>query len=318
MTFSERLRQQRLSRGIDLGQIAADTKISKRYLEALESGDLKSIPGAIFARSFARQYARHVGLDEALIEDEIQAAFQQEDPFKVEPSNPALTPAQPASHQHNSLLSRIEFDWQRVPVPSLTLVAVLGACAMLYMGWQRVVLGKGESSSPLASAPALPNPFAGAPSTKLPVAESLPRPGVAAVPGMMPAGTMADGQNAALELEVPQSGGPGMKIAVVASQQTWVSITANGKTVYTGILEPNSTRVLKGVERAKMVIGNAGGVEVLTDDRTIGPIGPQGQVRVVLLSPDGPKIMKTAEERQAPAGGSTDAEASAGSNKVAL
>lgn len=315
MTFSERLRQQRLSRGIDLAQIAADTKISKRYLEALESGDLKSIPGSIFARSFARQYARQVGLDETLIEEEIQTAFQQEDPFRVETSNPALTPAH-AVAASESFLSRIDFDWQRVPVPSVTLVAVLGACALLYMGWQRVVLGKGEPSGPLDSAPAALNPFAGAPSTKLPVAESLPRPGVAALPGMVPVGSALNSQGTALELEVPQSGGPGMKISVVASQQTWVSITANGKTVYTGILEPNSTRVLKGVERAKMVIGNAGGVEVLTDDRNIGPIGPQGQVRVLLLSPDGPKIMKTVEERQTPSVSSETA--AADTNKVAL
>lgn len=314
MTFSERLRQQRLSRGIDLAQIATDTKISKRYLEALESGDLKSIPGSIFARSFARQYARYVGVDETLIEDEIQAAFQQEGPFNVEASNPALVPVR-STPAAESFLSRMDFEWQRVPVPSITLVAVLGACALLYMGWQRVVLGKGASSGPLAAAPALPSPFAGAPSTKLPESAALPRPETPAIPGMVTASTAAS-PTGALEIDVPQAGAPGMKIAVIASQETWVSITANGKTVYTGILEPNSTRVLKGVERAKMVIGNAGGVDVLTDDRTIGPIGPQGQVRVVLLSPEGPKILKTAEERPAPApGGETS---SIESNKVAL
>lgn len=314
MTFSERLRQQRLSRRIDLAQMAADTKISKRYLEALESGDLKSIPGSIFARSFARQYAQYVGLNASVIEDEIQAAFQQEDPF-TKPASAVSSPGLPA---RDAFLSRLDFNWDRLSVPSVTLVAVLGGCSLLYMGWQRVVLGKGESSGPLASAPSLPSPFAGAPSTKLPTAESLPRPDVAAVPGMMPAGNNG-GQTGALELDVPQSNNPGMKIALVASQQTWISITANGKTVYTGILEPNSTRVLKGVERAKMVIGNAGGVEVLTDDRNIGPIGPQGQVRVLLLSPDGPKIMKTADDRRKDSepenGGETAADAG---NKVAL
>jgi transcriptional regulator with XRE-family HTH domain len=287
MTFSERLRQQRISRGIDLAQIAAETKISKRHLEALENGDLKSIPGSIFARSFARQYARFVGVDENSIEEEIQAAFQQEDPLKIEETNPNLIPIEPVRHR-----SQDSFNWQQVPVPAVTLVAVLGACTLLYMGWQRLVLGKNEPSGPLAAAPALPNPFSGAPNTKLAAAESVQ------LPGAVPSESLEVGGQSVMELEVPQSAGPGMKISVVASQETWVSITANGKTVYTGILQPNSKRVLKGVERAKMVIGNAGGVDVLKDDQTIGPIGPQGQVRVVVLSPDGPRIMKTAKERE--------------------
>ena len=96
-----------------------------------------------------------------------------------------------------------------------------------------------------------------------------------------------------VELQTPPGAkGEGMNIKIVASQEAWVSITANGKKLYSGILRPNETRVLSRVERAKVVVGNAGGVDVLADGRSIGPIGPRGQVRVVLMSPNGTQIHK--------------------------
>ena len=86
-----------------------------------------------------------------------------------------------------------------------------------------------------------------------------------------------------------------MAVQVVASEETWVSIAVNGRSVFSGILKQNEARTLPGVERAKMVIGNAGGVDVITDGKSIGPIGPRGQVRFVLLSPDGPRILTKKE-----------------------
>ena len=43
-------------------------------------------------------------------------------------------------------------------------------------------------------------------------------------------------------------------------------------------------------ENARLVIGNAGGVKIATNGKDIGPIGLPGEVKVVMLSPDGPKI----------------------------
>ena len=50
-------------RGVSLREIADATKISVRFLEALESDRVDVLPGGVFRRSFVRQYARHLGLD---------------------------------------------------------------------------------------------------------------------------------------------------------------------------------------------------------------------------------------------------------------
>ena len=63
-SFGEQLRLAREAQGISLREISDQTRISTRYLEAIESGDLKRLPGGIFNRSFIKAYARYVGYDE--------------------------------------------------------------------------------------------------------------------------------------------------------------------------------------------------------------------------------------------------------------
>jgi cytoskeletal protein RodZ len=58
------LRNFRQKRGISLEQIADSTKISIRFLRAIESEDYDQLPGGIFNRSYLRQYAAATGFDE--------------------------------------------------------------------------------------------------------------------------------------------------------------------------------------------------------------------------------------------------------------
>ena len=64
------MRLAREARGIALREISEQTRISMRYLEAIEADDFKHLPGGIFNRSFIRAYAKFIGFDEhAALED---------------------------------------------------------------------------------------------------------------------------------------------------------------------------------------------------------------------------------------------------------
>jgi cytoskeletal protein RodZ len=63
-SFGEQLRVAREARGITLREISDHTRISMRYLEAIENDDYKRLPGGIFNRSFIKAYAKHIGFDE--------------------------------------------------------------------------------------------------------------------------------------------------------------------------------------------------------------------------------------------------------------
>jgi cytoskeletal protein RodZ len=63
-SIGEQLRLAREGRGIPLREISDQTRISVRYLEAIESNDYDRLPGGVFTRSFIKAYARCVGYDE--------------------------------------------------------------------------------------------------------------------------------------------------------------------------------------------------------------------------------------------------------------
>jgi len=52
-------------KGISLREIADSTKISIRFLQAIEAGDFGQLPGGIYNTSYIRQYAREIGYEEA-------------------------------------------------------------------------------------------------------------------------------------------------------------------------------------------------------------------------------------------------------------
>ena len=63
-SIGEKLRLERETRGIALRDISEQTRISMRYLEAIETDDYRRLPGGIFNRSFIRAYAKFVGYNE--------------------------------------------------------------------------------------------------------------------------------------------------------------------------------------------------------------------------------------------------------------
>jgi cytoskeleton protein RodZ len=69
------LREARIRRGIKLAQVAAETRIRMRYLQALEDERFELLPGSVYAKGFLRAYADYLGLDSQLFVDEYNARF---------------------------------------------------------------------------------------------------------------------------------------------------------------------------------------------------------------------------------------------------
>lgn len=63
-SFGEDLKKAREAKGVTVAMIATATKISTRYLEAVEQEQFDKLPGGVFRKSIVRSYARVAGLDE--------------------------------------------------------------------------------------------------------------------------------------------------------------------------------------------------------------------------------------------------------------
>ena len=62
-TLGQFLQRQRTEQGVDLLEVAEETKIPLGTLQAMEGGDFAALPADAFARGFYVIYARHLGLD---------------------------------------------------------------------------------------------------------------------------------------------------------------------------------------------------------------------------------------------------------------
>jgi len=83
------LSQARIDRGLTLEDCERDTRISKRYLDALEREDWKVFPAPVYSRAFLRTYAQHLGLNPV---DLMGMFHAQSEESQYKPLPPIQTP----------------------------------------------------------------------------------------------------------------------------------------------------------------------------------------------------------------------------------
>jgi cytoskeletal protein RodZ len=77
--------------GVSLDEIVQRTKISSRFLRAIEDEQFDQLPGGIFSTSYLRQYAAAIGYDEdALIA------------FYIQKTSPSVAIAKPPQRETSS------------------------------------------------------------------------------------------------------------------------------------------------------------------------------------------------------------------------
>jgi cytoskeletal protein RodZ len=67
--LGEVLRSAREAKGLDLPRVERETKIRARYLSALERGEYRELPGAVYTKGFLRNYGLYLGLDPEYLVD---------------------------------------------------------------------------------------------------------------------------------------------------------------------------------------------------------------------------------------------------------
>jgi flagellar biosynthesis protein FlhG len=83
------LRKLRESRGIELGDIAQRSKISERYLRALEDEKFTDMPAVVYVRGYILEYARALRLDAPRVAESYLARYRK---LSTLPPPPAATP----------------------------------------------------------------------------------------------------------------------------------------------------------------------------------------------------------------------------------
>jgi cytoskeletal protein RodZ len=264
--------------------------VNPKYLEAMEADDWKSLPGGFFYKSFVRQYADALGLSADEIEAALAAIRIEEAPL------PGPMPRREKSMLHDIPPMIGRGSWLAVMrvVPSIGfLLAVVIGCSVLYSWWHRIEnrgrandLSRGAARAAAKRAPA-------------PVVETRPvTPQVSTV--TEPPRT--DATQPARAGQPPAQGSPqpvaaagatdGVRITLAATEDTWVSVSADGRNVFAGVIKGQQSRVVEGKQNTRVLIGNAGGLQIEWNGRPLGSLGKRGEVRDVLFTRDSYKLIE--------------------------
>lgn len=259
------LRDERLRRQLSLQEIARQTKISERFLKAIESDDFQILPGVIFTRNFVRQYAAVVELDPGPLLGALPAYDLASAPLPAAP----LPSAERSSWdpRWNSALASIAWT-----------VLACGAAVAAYLHFSQPAHPQEVQAAQVHAKPAEPTPanpaktapvdasiaHSAAQTTAHPVAET-----------QLQSASMVDGH--------------AVHVSIAAREDSWLQVTAGGKTAFVGILKANESRDFASDGPVKVRTGNAGGIDISLNGKALESLGPAGQIRSVSLTAEGPQ-----------------------------
>src|ERR671926_641966 len=143
-SFGEQLRLAREARGITLREISEQTRISTRYLEAIEADDYKRLPGGIFNKSFIKAYAKYIGFDE---KEALEAYARTAREQGTSPDDVVSTPYQPRVYTDGN--SRSPLVTLLLTILILAIIS-LGVYAAMHWYQRREAASTTEGTTPPA------------------------------------------------------------------------------------------------------------------------------------------------------------------------
>lgn len=154
--FVARLRRHRQRNDLSLDEIAADTRVKRELLEALENNDLSKWPRGLYARAWIRAYASAVGLDPIDTVDEFCRLFPHGD-RRAQATMQEIAAIVSAPSEYRDEFSHTE-DRRRAstPQPERHVLPKMAWHAPIVQTaravWMRITRGLRPQASPLDSA----------------------------------------------------------------------------------------------------------------------------------------------------------------------
>ena len=246
------LRRERERQNLSIKDIEKATSIRALYIDAIEKGEYKTLPGEVYAKGFVRNYANYLKLNA----NEIVNAFNGEMHPQEELQEAAESSfAEEARQEQSAERNREEYRGPKITslesypmekkshgIRNALMVAVavfvVALVALIAFG------GDEEPSSPT------------------------PRAKTQTQQGQKPKQTEA----------APKPVADGVELKLSFTDRCWTEVVVDGKTEFEGVAEKGKALNVKGKDKVRITAGNAGALNYSLNGKDMGAIGQKGEV----------------------------------------
>jgi len=247
-SFGDWLRRQRELREISLRDIAERTKISLRYLEAMEADRFDLLPAPLFAKGFLREYARYVGLSPDDVVNHYLSVHHPEeladpkDDTKVRSRPKPVDPGQPPVRRN--------WSWGLLLALAGLILLVLVALAAYFAERRHEEPANVGQAPPMSAPPQL----------------AAPKPDQMALPATVAARSAPPPPNAPIQ------------VSLDFSKDCWVAaVIDGGKRRFSELRVQGESLPLEAEKSIVLTLGNVGAVDVQVNGYPLELNGKEGE-----------------------------------------
>ena len=244
------LRRERERQNLSIKDIEKVTSIRALYIDAIEKGEYKTLPGEVYAKGFVRNYANYLKLNA----NEIVNAFNEEmHPQEELQESAGSSSAEEARQEQSSERNREEYRGPKITsLESYPMEkkshgvrnALMVAAAVFVVAFAALIAFGGDEE-----------PSAPAPRAKTQTQQGQKQTEVA-----------------------PKPAADGVEMKLSFTDRCWTEVVVDGKTEFEGTAEKGKVLTLKGKDKVRITAGNAGALNYSLNGKDMGAIGQRGEV----------------------------------------
>ena len=263
------LRETRENLGLTYEEVERATRIRARYLEAMERGDMSSLPSPVQSRGFLRNYADYLGLDA----NKVVLEYSE----KLRGTSSVSQEAAVSTSQEQSQ-STIQVSPPRWITTDLLVAMgiILAVLVVLVWGGSRLAATLQEQ----AAQPTEPEGGINLISTSSPT----PEPTATTPPDVGGLGldeqTPLPQTEGTLPPELTGGEGPegAISLRLLVERRSYIEIFVDGEQSFRGRAAPGDILEYQAEQLIRVVTGNGGGVRVVYNGQDQGRLGEIGEV----------------------------------------
>ena len=244
------LRRERERQNLSIKDIEKATSIRALYIDAIEKGEYKTLPGEVYAKGFVRNYANYLKLNA----NEIVNAFNEEMHPQEELQDAAgSSSAEEARQEQSAERNREEYRGPKItslesyPIEKSShgvRNALMVAVAVFVVALVALIAFGGDEE-----------PSAPAPRAKTQTQQGQKQTEAA-----------------------PKPAADGVEVKLSFTDLCWTEVVVDGKTEFEGTAEKGKVLTLKGKDKVRITAGNAGALNYSLNGKDMGAIGQKGEV----------------------------------------